>query len=227
MSDDESSSSSSSESEENVPKQPVKKVVKKKAPPTGPKKPLSAYMFFCKARRSVLKADNPEFSFTELGKALGQEWKSMDADDRKQYTELAEKDKVRYTNEGGGGRKRKKKTGGPKRPLSAYMFFSSDMRTQLREENPAMSFAELGKEIGQRWKGLTDKTKYNGLAEKDKKRYRDEVAAGVGAVDEAVAAPAKKAKAPTPAPVAENNASGSDDDDDDDGSGSDSASGSD
>lgn len=225
--DDESSSSSSSESEVEekvvVAKKPVKK---KKEPPTGPKKPLSAYMFFCKARRSVLKSENPGSSFCDLGKKLGEEWKEMAAPDREEYTELADKDKVRYTDEGGGGRKRKKKTGGPKRPLSAYMFFSKEARPQIKAEKPEMGFADLGKEIGLRWKALDDKSKFNEFAEEDKLRYRKELSEGVGD-EEPVAKPppAKKAKAvaPPPPPVEENDGGDDDDDDDDAGSGSDSA----
>lgn len=208
MSDDESSSSSSSDSEDNVP-QPTKKT---KAEPKGPKKPLSAYMFFCKATRATLKQENPESSFCDLGKMLGEKWKSMNAGDRTEFTASAEQDKVRYADEGGGSKKRKKKVGGPKRPLSAYMFFSKHTRPVIKVEHPSMGFADLGKEIGLRWKAQEDKTEFNAMAEEDKKRYRTEMAAAGG--PNAKPPTAKKAKAKkTPPPPAS---------DDDEGSGSDS-----
>lgn len=206
MSDDDSSSSSSSESEDNVPQKTKKAKVEVK----GPKKPLSAYMFFCKGRRSTLKQENPELSFCELGKLLGQRWKMLEEDDRKEFIELADGDKVRYANEGGGSKRgRKKNTGGPKRPLSAYMFFSKYMRPVIKEEDSSMGFAELGKEIGLRWKAQEDKTEYIALAEEDKKRYRNEVAAAGGTNTKPP--PAKKAKkAPPPPPSDDDEGSASD-----------------
>lgn len=201
MSDDESDSSSSSsgsEREEKVEEKaaPVvkKKAVRKKKDNTGPKKPLSAYMFFCKARRAELKAENPAASFCELGKKLGQEWKAMEADDRTEYTDQAEQDKVRYADEG--GKKRKKKAGGPKRALSAYMFFSQETRPILKEEDASLGFAELGKEIGARWKQLEDKSRFHAMAEEDKVRYAKDVEADGGAPPPA----AKKKKAAKAAP---------------------------
>ncbi|KAJ2815206.1 Non-histone chromosomal protein 6, partial [Coemansia furcata] len=73
--------------------------------------------------------------------------------------------------------KKKPKTG-PKRALSAYMFFSKAMRKTVQEENPDVSFGQIGKLLGDKWKNLTDAAKapYNAEAEKDKVRYADEKA---------------------------------------------------
>lgn len=50
----------------------------------------------------------------------------------------------------------------PKKPASAYMLFSKEMRPTVVEENPDMSFGEVGRELGARWRALSDdeKAKY-------------------------------------------------------------------
>ncbi|KAL2212695.1 Non-histone chromosomal protein 6 [Sarocladium strictum] len=73
----------------------------------------------------------------------------------------------------------KKDPNAPKRGLSAYMFFANEQRENVREENPGISFGQVGKLLGERWKALDDKqrTPYEAKAAADKKRYEDEKAA--------------------------------------------------
>ncbi|KAI6143538.1 high mobility group box domain-containing protein [Pisolithus thermaeus] len=56
---------------------------------------------------------------------------------------------------GSKGSKSKAK-GGPKRALSAYMFFSQDWRERIKTENPDAGFGEVGKLLGAKWKELSD-----------------------------------------------------------------------
>ena len=42
----------------------------------------------------------------------------------------------------------------PKRPCSAYIYFSNEMRPKLREERPDMSMADRSKHIGKEWATL-------------------------------------------------------------------------
>jgi len=73
----------------------------------------------------------------------------------------------------------KKDPNQPKRGLSAYMFFSQDWRERVKNENPDASFGTIGKLLGEKWKGMSEKDKgpYNDMAAKDKKRYESEKAA--------------------------------------------------
>ncbi|KAH8204224.1 hypothetical protein TruAng_001644 [Truncatella angustata] len=73
----------------------------------------------------------------------------------------------------------KKDPNAPKRGLSAYMFFANEQRENVRDENPGISFGQVGKILGERWKALNDKqrTPYEAKAAADKKRYEDEKAA--------------------------------------------------
>lgn len=56
-------------------------------------------MFFANDKRDQVRADNPGISFGQIGKLLGEKWKSMDATDREKYEKLAEEDKKRYENQ--------------------------------------------------------------------------------------------------------------------------------
>ncbi|TNY24060.1 high mobility group box domain-containing protein [Rhodotorula diobovata] len=75
--------------------------------------------------------------------------------------------------------KPKKDPNAPKRPLSAYMHFSQDMRSVVKEENPDVTFGEIGKLLGVKWKEATenDKKPYEEKAKADKERYEKEKAA--------------------------------------------------
>ncbi|KAI7891561.1 high mobility group box domain-containing protein [Mucor mucedo] len=76
-------------------------------------------------------------------------------------------------------RKAKKDPSAPKRGLSAYMFFSQDQRSTVKEESPDATFGQIGKILGEKWKSMTDEQKkpYVDKAEADKKRYESEKAA--------------------------------------------------
>ncbi|KIK94178.1 hypothetical protein PAXRUDRAFT_828263 [Paxillus rubicundulus Ve08.2h10] len=65
----------------------------------GPKRALSAYMFFSQDWRERIKAENPDAGFGEVGKLLGAKWKELDEDEKKPYVEMAAKDKTRAEEE--------------------------------------------------------------------------------------------------------------------------------
>jgi len=58
------------------------------------------------------------------------------------------------------------------------MFFANDQRDTVREENPGISFGQVGKVLGDKWKALSEKqrTPYEAKAAADKKRYEEEKA---------------------------------------------------
>ena len=73
-------------------------------------------------------------------------------------------------------KKVKKDPNAPKKGLSTYMLFCKDMRSILKEESPELTFGELGKLLGQKYKELSaeEKAKYDVLAAADKVRYERE-----------------------------------------------------
>lgn len=61
-----------------------------------PPQALSAFMYFSNSNRDKVKADNPGISFGEVGRALGERWKGLSAEDKAPYERQAAKDKERY-----------------------------------------------------------------------------------------------------------------------------------
>lgn len=72
--------------------------------------------------------------------------------------------------------RRKKDPNAPKRAMSAFMFFSNDIRQQVKEDRPDLAFLQIASEIGRRWQALAEegRKKYQEMANKDKARYEDE-----------------------------------------------------
>ena len=70
----------------------------------------------------------------------------------------------------------KKEKDGPKRALSAYMFFVQEERPKIVKENPDLKFGEVGKQLGAKWKTMSDKEKepYHKKAQADKARVEKE-----------------------------------------------------
>lgn len=100
---------------------------------------------------------------------------------------------------------------GPKKPLSAYMFFAMETRAEVIEEFPSANFGEVAQILGEWWQDCTpsEKRKYQRMHEKDKARYAREC--GGHYVPKTFKAAAKKsttkrkrraAPAPAPAPAA-------------------------
>lgn len=67
-----------------------------KKDPNAPKRALSAYMIFANEKRDMVRAENPGIAFGQIGKLLGEKWKSMGAEEREQYESKAEEAKKRY-----------------------------------------------------------------------------------------------------------------------------------
>jgi hypothetical protein len=160
--------------------------VKKIKDPDAPKRGKSSYIYFCVEKRESVKEDNPDMSAKDIIKELGRVWRENVKDkDKARYVKLSEEDKNRYENEmktytpppGTGNLSDKKsKSVGPKRGLTAYIFFCKDQRSVLKDENSELSTKELTSELGKCWRELSEKDRkpYVKLAEKDKIRYEEE-----------------------------------------------------
>lgn len=106
--------------------------------------------------------------------------------------------------------KKKAKNNGPKKPLSAYLFFTQEQRPLLKEHDSTMSFQDLTKALGKMWRECENRTKYVEQAEQSKKSYVQKVAENqkTPVVDSTIAVVAEKVKkvrakkAAAPAPAA-------------------------
>lgn len=73
--------------------------------------------------------------------------------------------------------KAKKDPNAPKRGKSSFMFFSTEVRAKTKEENPGISFGDLGKMIGEMFRSLSpeEKSKYEKMAAEAKEKYDGEM----------------------------------------------------
>lgn len=149
---------------------------------------VNAYAFFVKRswEKEKKKSDSKFINFILFSKHCSSEWNSLSEQKKNVYRELAEKDRARYRKEMENyipcitrRRKRKKDPNSPKRPISAFLLFSSDMRERIRSENPHITQKQIVQQLGRLWKQLdpSDKAKYLELARIDRLRYYREVAA--------------------------------------------------
>ena len=73
------------------------------------------------------------------------------------------------------GKKAGKDPNAPKKPTTAFFAFSNEMRPQVKRENPNAGVADIAKVMGEKWKKLSDKSKYEKMAKDDKARYEREM----------------------------------------------------
>lgn len=152
-----------------------------------PKRPLSAYILFCRDRRAAIKDSHPEYKVTDITKELGVQWKNISEKDKKYYESLASKEKSRYQDEvkdnppqkNGKKEKVSKKQAStedkPKRPLSSYIVFCSKMRSEIKSENPSFGPKEVTKRLGEVWRGLSDSEKASYKASSEDVEEEEEV----------------------------------------------------
>lgn len=197
-----------------VPKE--KKEKKKTKSPKDPNKPRrgkSAYIIFCSEERENVKNEMPtDTKPTEITRELGARWKMLSASKKKDDIERMERlkteaaeDKERYNNamedyqppsndESATTKKEKKSSGGkkkgsnePTRPRSAYIFYCTQVRNDLKKEmentGEDTSGTNVTKKLGECWKVLSGKDTPNKelydsfvvQAKADKERYDKEM----------------------------------------------------
>jgi hypothetical protein len=170
---------------------------------TVPKRPMSAYLFFCKDKRAEVKAEFPDLKATEVTSELGRMWHEVkETEQVEQYNDLAKADRARYNAEmdnappkepkekkqrkrksstsdsDGESKPKKKKTkkNGPKKPKSAYLYFCEEKRAEVKAENPEMKPTEITAELGRLWNKIKDTPKaikYKEQAEDAKAQYAE------------------------------------------------------
>eukprot|EP01023_Acetabularia_acetabulum_P027345 TRINITY_DN2588_c0_g1_i1.p4 TRINITY_DN2588_c0_g1~~TRINITY_DN2588_c0_g1_i1.p4 ORF type:complete len:117 (-),score=33.11 TRINITY_DN2588_c0_g1_i1:238-588(-) len=64
--------------------------------PDAPKKPMGAYMWFSKVKREEVKIKHPNKKVTDIGRILGEMWRNLTDDEKKEFQLMAEDDKKRY-----------------------------------------------------------------------------------------------------------------------------------
>lgn len=156
-----------------------------------PKRPATSFILFSKEHRKQVIRDHPGYSFGQIASAVSQHWNGMSAAQRKPYITAADRAIASYKRE-------VEKHQPPKKPLSAYLFFSLDNRSRIsrRSASPNMpnfesvaarrrwmsehsGFAAIGRALGAQWRALSaaEKAPYERRAEADRSRYASELSA--------------------------------------------------
>ncbi|KAK9116863.1 hypothetical protein Sjap_015810 [Stephania japonica] len=73
-----------------------KRKQKKKKDPNAPKKAMSAFMFFSNSERDNVRKSNPGMVFTDVGRALGEKWRNMTAEEKEPFEVMTRADQKRY-----------------------------------------------------------------------------------------------------------------------------------
>jgi len=199
-----------------------------------PRGKTSPYGFFVKMcyEEHKKKYPNENVQVTEISKKCSEKWKTMTPAEKQRFVELAQKDAERYQAEvaafGGEDAMRKRKRGkkdvnAPRRPLSAFFFFSQTKRPEVQQGHPEWRVGQVAQELGRMWKDLneTEKKRYEEMATRDKARYevemRDYKAGGTGAAKK----PASRGAGAASTSAASNPSADEEPDEDDDDEGDD------
>jgi hypothetical protein len=72
---------------------------KKKKDPNAPKRATTAFMFYSTKMRPIINKEKPEIKFAEMGKLIGGKWRELSSEAKKEFEDMAAKDKQRYNDE--------------------------------------------------------------------------------------------------------------------------------
>mmetsp|Transcript_13869 Transcript_13869/g.15639 ORF Transcript_13869/g.15639 Transcript_13869/m.15639 type:complete len:400 (+) Transcript_13869:148-1347(+) len=129
--------------------------------PGAPKRFKSSYIMFFMAKQQEIKSElGASASVGAISKRSSEKWKSLSAEDRAYWDAKAEADKERYNIEKEKytgpwqipNVRRKKNPDAPKRPMSAFLYFSQDKRRMIKAANPDMRNTEVSRVLGDMWK---------------------------------------------------------------------------
>lgn len=139
-----------------------------------PKRPRSAYIFFCSEKRPEVQKHSTKLG--DVAKELARQW--AETTDRTLYQKLADEDKVRYQRELSTSGAAPSTSGRyppqrPKRPKSAYLFFCAEQRPAVAKK--ISKLGDISKELARLWAETDDRHVYEEKAEQDKERYRLEL----------------------------------------------------
>jgi hypothetical protein len=176
-------------------------------------------MLFSASRRPAMKAEQPELTFCELGKALGAEWTALDAAGKAPFNAAAATAKAEiHAKYGSATTPSKRAAAAPKVPkapkFSGWLVFNAERRPKLKAEEPDLSFGDLAKRLSEEWKVLeaSAKAAFNAQATARTTAAAIEFEANGGVSSSKTAPKAKRAKGASSKFVMDDETDESDDD---------------
>jgi DNA topoisomerase-1 len=150
--------------------------------PKGPKRPKSAYLYFCADKRSEVSSAG--MSLGDVTKQLAKLWAEISSTERASYEECAAEGKAEYeklkqewqqecqqltkTKKSKKGKLEKDTKDQPKRPRTAYLIFCAEHRSEVSTQKSGLG--EVTKELARLWSETEDRSKYETLALEEKER---------------------------------------------------------
>ena len=136
--------------------------------------------------QKVVKEKNPGMRPQHVMRLVGENWAKMSSTQKEEYEEMARADRTRYAEDMKSytppevpvdepGAKRARTEDRPRKPQTAFVLFSKELRPQLESE---LSSTEKTKKIIDTWRMMSneEREKYQTAAKEDKERYDKELA---------------------------------------------------
>jgi hypothetical protein len=144
--------------------------------PQAPKRFKSSYICFFMSKQAEIKEElGDKATVTAISKRSAELWKHLPTVERAHWDDIAAKDKQRYMVEKASytgpwqvpWKRAKKDPSAPKRPMSAFLFFSQGRRSEIKKQNPELKNTEVSRLLGRMWRTAPEEER-NPHIEKEK-----------------------------------------------------------
>jgi hypothetical protein len=155
--------------------------------PQAPKRFKSSYICFFVAKQDEIKKElGGAANVSSVSKRSAAKWRNLTAEERLHWDEVAAKDKQRYLAEKAmytgpwqvPQKRARKDPSAPKRPMSAFLYFSQSRRQEIKEKNPEMRNTEISQELGKMWRESPEEERapHVGREKIERQKYKVEMA---------------------------------------------------
>jgi len=153
--------------------------------PQAPKRFKSSYICFFMAKQQEIKDElGQAATVTEVSKRSAEMWRNLPAEERAYWDDAATKDKQRYMAEKASytgpwqvpWKRAKKDPSAPKRPMSAFLYFSQEKRRIIKDKNPGMRNTEVSRVLGEMWRNAPEEERNPHIEREARERKKYKVA---------------------------------------------------
>ena len=140
---------------------------------TEPKNVLGGFLLYCTDQIDGIGGAFPTANFGERARIMAHQYKQLNP---KEIVRWEKRALAHYDEELKLSKKRRKDPYAPKRNMSAYLFFATEMRQVVKEHNPDATFGEIAKLLAKEFADLTEEQRqvWDDKALADKERYERE-----------------------------------------------------
>ena len=155
--------------------QKMGKKSKKDRDPAAPKPPLNPYLEFSQEERKKILLEAGTRTTTEIAKEIGSRWRALPKEEKEVFEKRFRDNKEKFMNlkmayEENTDKpenevlavvkpKKKRDPLAPKQPLSSFMEFGKEERKKIFSELGSLSLADVGRELGRRWRDISKEEK--------------------------------------------------------------------